>query len=162
MCRYAALVTLPPGLVQQVNKHNPHVMEVELSRYKLESDRLLDAIKPVKLESRCFTVLICCSNKLTDLPSELAELQQLRVLRVKYNSLTKLPEVLVKMNKLEILELSGNQITALDDKVLTGLHNVRQAESQLLCFCKSWSARQTPSHCTLHLQSQSTWFHKVH
>ena len=52
-------------------------------------------------------------------------MQQLRVLRVKYNSLTKLPEVLVKMNKLEILELSGNQITALDDKVLTGLHNVR-------------------------------------
>ena len=69
---------------------------------------------------------VCCSNKLTDLPSELAELQQLRVLRVKYNSLTRLPEVLVKMNKLEILELSGNQITTLDDKVLTGLHNVRQ------------------------------------
>ena len=66
-----------------------------------------------------------CSNKLTDLPDELAELQHLRVLRVKYNSLTKLPEVLVKMNKLEILELSGNQITAVDDKVLAGLVNVR-------------------------------------
>ncbi|DBA69786.1 TPA: hypothetical protein ACH3X2_012508 [Trebouxia sp. C0005] len=86
---YAGLVALPPGLVGQVNKHNPHVMELELS-----------------------------SNKLTDLPDELAELQHLRVLRVKYNNLTKLPEVLVRMNKLEILELSGNQITVVDDKVL--------------------------------------------
>jgi len=48
------------------------------------------------------------------------------VLRVKYNNLTKLPEVLVRMNKLEILELSGNQITVVDDKVLSGLSNVRQ------------------------------------
>lgn len=31
--RYAGLVALPPGLVGQVNKHNPHVMELELSRY---------------------------------------------------------------------------------------------------------------------------------
>ncbi len=70
--------------------------------------------------------MYCCSNKLTDLPDELAELQHLRVLRVKYNNLTKLPEVLVRMNKLEILELSGNQITVVDDKVLSGLSNVRQ------------------------------------
>ena len=72
-----------------------------------------------------------CSNKLTDLPDELAELQHLRVLRIKYNSLTKLPEVLVKMHKLEVLELSGNQITVVDDKVLAGLSNVRQD----LSFC---------------------------
>lgn len=69
--------------------------------------------------------LLSCSNKLSDLPDELAELQHLRVLRVKYNMLTKLPEVLVKMNKLEVLELSGNQITAVDDTVLAGLVNVR-------------------------------------
>ena len=65
------------------------------------------------------------SNKLTDLPSELADLQQLRVLRVKYNQLTKLPDVLTRMGRLEILELSGNQITALDDKVLTSLNSIR-------------------------------------
>lgn len=68
---------------------------------------------------------LSCSNKLSDLPDELAELQHLRVLRVKYNMLTKLPEMLVKMSKLEVLELSGNQITTVDDKVLAGLINVR-------------------------------------
>ena len=68
---------------------------------------------------------LSCSNKLSDLPDELAELQHLRVLRVKYNMLTKLPEVLIKMSKLEVLELSGNQITTVDDKVLAGLTNVR-------------------------------------
>lgn len=73
---------------------------------------------------------------MTDLPDELAELQHLRVLRVKYNNLTKLPEVLVRMNKLEILELSGNQITVIDDKVLSGLSNVRQDYAALRhCFC---------------------------
>ena len=30
--RYAGLLALPPGLVGQVNKYNPHVMELELSR----------------------------------------------------------------------------------------------------------------------------------
>ena len=75
--------------------------------------------------ARLMSCLISCSNKLSDLPDELAELQHLRVLRVKYNSLTKLPEVLMKMSKLEILELSGNQLTAVDDKVLAGLTNVR-------------------------------------
>ena len=78
--------------------------------------------------------MYCCSNKLTDLPDELAELQHLRVLRVKYNNLTKLPEVLVRMNKLEILELSGNQITVVDDKVLSGLSNVRQDCPSQHCF----------------------------
>lgn len=66
-----------------------------------------------------------CSNKLTDLPNELADLQQLRVLRVKYNQLTKLPDVLTKMPRLEVLELSGNQITALDDKILASLNSIR-------------------------------------
>ena len=72
-----------------------------------------------------YCICLSCSNKLSDLPDELAELQHLRVLRVKYNMLTKLPEVLVKMSKLEVLELSGNQITTVDDKVLAGLINVR-------------------------------------
>ena len=31
--RYAGLVSFPPGLVGQVIRHNPHIMELELSRY---------------------------------------------------------------------------------------------------------------------------------
>lgn len=121
--RYAGLLALPPGLVGQVNKHNPHVMELELSRY---------GQSPMFSENAYsfygILIMACslsCSNKLSDLPDELAELQHLRVLRVKYNMLTKLPEVLVKMSKLEVLELSGNQITTVDDRVLAGLINVR-------------------------------------
>ena len=93
----------------------------------------------------CIHMRLCamlCSNKLTDLPDELAELQHLRVLRVKYNSLTKLPEVLVKMSKLEVLELSGNQITAVDDKVLAGLVNVRYIPFLLPVTCKLPDSRQ--------------------
>ena len=48
------------------------------------------------------------SNKLLDLPDELAELQQLRVLRCKYNSLARLPAVLSQLPLLETLVLPGN------------------------------------------------------
>ena len=48
------------------------------------------------------------SNKLVDLPDELAELQQLRVLRCKYNSLARLPAVLSQLPLLETLVLAGS------------------------------------------------------
>lgn len=96
-------------------------MELELSRYS----QLPMLVRQHASHMLTTAPSLSCSNKLSDLPDELAELQQLRVLRVKYNMLTKLPEVLVKMSKLEVLELSGNQITTVDDKVLAGLTNVR-------------------------------------
>ncbi|KAK9811814.1 hypothetical protein WJX72_010643 [[Myrmecia] bisecta] len=96
---YAALTTLPSGFVEQVKKYNTHLLELELS-----------------------------SNQLTDLPSDLSELQHLRVIRLKYNSLVKLPDVLTRLPRLEILELSGNQITSLDDAVLCHLQNVRELD----------------------------------
>ena len=49
------------------------------------------------------------SNKLVDLPDELAELQQLRVLRCKYNSLARLPAVLSQLPLLETLVLAGTR-----------------------------------------------------
>ncbi|GMH37248.1 hypothetical protein BSKO_05121 [Bryopsis sp. KO-2023] len=85
---YAGLEALPDGIIQQVQKYNPHIMELELS-----------------------------SNNLVDLPDELAEFQYIRVLRLKYNQLKKLPSVMVHLQQLMVLELSGNQITKVDEFV---------------------------------------------
>lgn len=66
-----------------------------------------------------------CSNKLTDLPPELARLEKLRVVRLKYNSFVRVPEVLTRLPALEVLELSGNQLSSWEDKVLAALKSLR-------------------------------------
>ena len=66
-----------------------------------------------------------CSNRLTALPEDLAELAQLRVLRLKYNALAALPPVLAALPRLATLELSGNQCEVLDADVLAQLTALR-------------------------------------
>lgn len=58
-----------------------------------------------------------CSNELTDLPEELAELRYLRILRVKYNQIKRIPAVALKLPQLLVLELSGNKIQKVDDSI---------------------------------------------
>ena len=128
-CRYAALTALPPGFVEQAKRHNASILELELSRCVHRSAKATCHLQVAALfyVAACLTrsPRRCCSNKLSDLPAEIGELQQLRVVRLKYNNLTRIPEVLTKLPALKVVELSGNQITTLDDAVLSKLENVR-------------------------------------
>jgi len=56
--------------------------------------------------------LECAANKLTRLPSSVAELADLRVLDVSGNSLTALPDNIGQLVKLEHLRASGNRLAA--------------------------------------------------
>ena len=52
-------------------------------------------------------------NKLTELPAEIGDLRELRVLRVSYNQLVGLPTSIQRLTKLEQLDLDGNRLTEL-------------------------------------------------
>ena len=47
-------------------------------------------------------------NRLTELPSEIGDLKELRRLDVRYNQLVSLPTSIQKLNQLEELQLYGN------------------------------------------------------
>lgn len=66
-----------------------------------------------------------CRNSLQSLPPELAKLNGLKILRLKYNLFEALPTVLSKLANLEILELADNHISRLDDEVLGKLPKVK-------------------------------------
>ncbi|TRY68578.1 hypothetical protein TCAL_03065 [Tigriopus californicus] len=51
------------------------------------------------------------NNRLSDLPPELAQCQQLRELTVPYNKLTQIPSCVYALSKLETLIMEGNQIS---------------------------------------------------
>jgi len=59
----------------------------------------------------------CHSNNLTDLPDDISQLQQIRVLRLKYNQLKRVPSTITRLSQLMVLELSGNQVTRLDSNI---------------------------------------------
>ena len=54
------------------------------------------------------------SNELTDLPDELAELRNLRNIRLNYNKFEHIPKVLTKLKRLTKLELGGNLLRDVD------------------------------------------------
>eukprot|EP00775_Hariotina_reticulata_P013287 gene13287-13418_t len=85
---YAGMQQLPQGFVELVRKSNPHITELELS-----------------------------SNNLTDLPDDISQLQQIRVLRLKYNQFKRVPSTITRLPQLMVLELSGNQVIRLDSNI---------------------------------------------
>ena len=68
---------------------------------------------------------LLCSNKLTELPLELSDLKQIRVIRLKYNNLVRLPELLPSWQRLEVVDLCGNQLVNVDPVILARLNSVR-------------------------------------
>ena len=54
------------------------------------------------------------SNQLTDLPDELAELRNIRNIRLNYNKFEHIPKVLTKLKRLTKLELGGNLLRDVD------------------------------------------------
>jgi len=87
---YAGISALPAGFVDMVKKFNPHITELELS-----------------------------SNKLSELPDDLEELQFLRTVGLKYNQLKRMPAVLSRLPQLMVLEMSGNQISQVPETIGT-------------------------------------------
>ncbi|KIY98604.1 hypothetical protein MNEG_9360 [Monoraphidium neglectum] len=96
---YAGLAQLPSGFAELVKKHNPHILELELS-----------------------------SNNLTAVPDELSEFAHLRTLRLKYNQLRKLPPVVAQLPALTVLELAGNQIGKLDPGIISAMVCLRELD----------------------------------
>ena len=78
------------------------------------------------------------SNKLVDLPDELAELGQLHTLRCKYNLLQRLPAVLARLPLLTTLVLFFLISLNLTACGVASLYSVRCNPAQLMClsgFC---------------------------
>lgn len=86
--RYCDIGELPADFVATVKKHCPHVVELDLT-----------------------------SNGLASLPVDLADLGQLRVLKVKYNALTDVPDVVFDLAQLQTLDVAGNQIALVSENV---------------------------------------------
>ena len=57
-------------------------------------------------------------NKLTELPSEIGDLRELRKLRVSNNQLVGLPTSIHRLTKLEVLYLVGNKLTKLPAEIV--------------------------------------------
>ncbi len=62
-------------------------------------------------------------QKLTQIPAEVFELEQLEVLKLEYNLLTSVPDSIIRLQNLTSLDLSGNQLTAVPDSI-TRLQNL--------------------------------------
>ncbi len=75
---------LPHDFVPLVLRVNPHVTELDLSRFVAGTARLawLFAVSCLLKVN-----LLLCSNQLSCLPDNLSDLKELRVLRCKYNAL---------------------------------------------------------------------------
>ena len=56
-------------------------------------------------------------NKLTELPSEIGDLKELRKLYVSFNHLVSLPTSIQKLNQFEELDLSDNKLTELPSEI---------------------------------------------
>ena len=56
-------------------------------------------------------------NKLTELPSEIGDLKELRTLNVRKNQLVSLPTSIQKLQQLEDLDLSYNKLTELPSEI---------------------------------------------
>lgn len=55
----------------------------------------------------------------------MADLKQVKVIRMKYNNLVRLPDVLPSWQRLEVVDLCGNQLVNIDPVILARLTNVR-------------------------------------
>lgn len=66
------------------------------------------------------------TNSLTDLPSDIGELRNLKTIRLNYNQLDKIPRALASLAKLSTLDLGGNRILQTDQTLgrLTSLRDL--------------------------------------
>ncbi len=78
-------------------------------------------------------------EKLTEIPTEVWELEQLEVLNLSINKLTTIPESITKLTKLTRLYLSGNQLTTIPESItkLTNLTELDLSSNQLATIPES-------------------------
>jgi Leucine-rich repeat (LRR) protein len=97
-CRYCNIEHLPDDFVSLIKKHNPHIIELDLT-----------------------------SNHISELPASLHELKYLQALRVKYNRLNAVPPVCFKLQRCVTLDLAGNQIEVIPDDIVR-LQSLRELD----------------------------------
>lgn len=71
-------------------------------------------------------------NKLKKLPNDIAELNDLKSLRVANNKLVDLPEGISSLRRLENLDLSSNRLISLASLKLSSMHSLRYLYLQVL------------------------------
>ncbi|NEP88726.1 MAG: GTPase [Okeania sp. SIO2C2] len=78
----------------------------------------IQAAKDNKLKELDLSSLFSKDNeKLTEIPTEVLELEQLEVLNLKFNQLTRIPESISKLTNLIELNLSGNQLKSIPKSI---------------------------------------------
>ena len=76
----------------------------------MTTDKISQEIQRVK-EQR-LTKLYLSSNSLTEIPTEVFELEWLKTLNLSYNKLTTVLEAITRLTNLSVLVLSWNQLTS--------------------------------------------------
>ncbi|DBA85904.1 TPA: hypothetical protein ACH3X1_005449 [Trebouxia sp. C0004] len=107
---YAGLVALPPGLVGQVNKHNPHVMELELSRELDLSNNTISEIGEGLARMASLQVLRLENNRIDALPDNIGSCKALVKLDLSTNNLLSLPDSMGQFRKLQRLNVANNML----------------------------------------------------
>ena len=90
----------------------------------MDAEDLIEIINHVAKEKK--TKLDLSNKDITELPSEIGNLTQLKELNLSYNSITQIPQELCKLKKLETLMLLRNDISQLPEDIglLVNLRNL--------------------------------------
>ncbi len=104
--------------------------ELDLSLLNLKSLPALFHKEPFTFR---LTSLNLSSNKLTEFPKEICQLQKLEVLHLSNNQLTELPREICQLTNLTTLDLSDNRLTELPEEIykLTNLEILNLSYNQL-------------------------------
>jgi internalin A len=103
----------------------------------MTTDKFRKKIKRVK-EQR-LTELDLSSNSLTEIPTEVFELEWLETLSLWNNQLTSVPESITRLSNLSTLDLGGNQLTSVPESItrLTNLSTLNLSRNQLTSVAES-------------------------
>lgn len=112
--------------------------QTDLTKLILASNQLKD-ISPDIVNLPALAVLDIHDNKLTSLPDEIGQLQQLWKFNLSHNKLSSLPKALVSVTGLKVILLSGNIIEQLPENFgsLINLEELDLSDNKISCLPES-------------------------